>query len=153
MYLPVFVHLSKSDLDSITSPFLGGNDIAVLERSSASGRRHTDRVPGSLRPWAAAAAAAILPGKRLSSRRTVRSPMEAVHQGLPSPSEMTLNTDDCFPCGLSGICPRRVCRRAAGSPRLIATRGSVRTHNFYFKQVRTESLRRFLTVSTVLNGE
>lgn len=126
MYLPRFNYPSKSDFGSSASPFLTEHGTSLLDHSGASGRRlaeyrgHCDHEPRQQYrpPWE---------WTLYQANRPIASPppscftlpREAAQQGLPSPSEMMFNTNDCY---LYGPSVPRFQRGFAGNPRALLGR-------------------------------
>lgn len=128
MYLPRFTYSSKSDFGTFTPPFLTEKGTSLLDHSAASERTLTEyrshcnheprqkcRPPWEWTLYQASRPITSPPPSRFNL------PREAVQQGLPSPSEMMFNANDCFPYGPPAP---RFQRGFAGHPRGLLDRYS-----------------------------
>lgn len=125
MYLPSFNYPSKSDFGSTASPFLTEHGTSLLDhgggRRPTEYRGHCDREPRQQYrpPWEWTLYQAANRPIASPPPACFNLPREAAQPGLPSQSEVMLNTGDCF---LYGSSVPRFQRGFAGTPRSLLGR-------------------------------
>lgn len=130
MYLPRFAYSSKSDFGSFSPPFLAEKGTSLLEHGTVPERRpteyrnHCDHEPLQQYrpPWEWTLYQANRPLASPPPPSCFNFPREAAQQGLPSPSEIMLNTSD--QCFLYSRTAPRFQRAFAGEPRALLDRYS-----------------------------